>query len=813
MKFKPALAALISLSLCLAFAGKIQDDPFTALLSRLAAYNEQYAQEKVHLHLDKPYYTAGEDIWFKAYVINARTSALSTISAALYVELISESDSIRQQRKVALTSGIGWGDFKLPDSLAAGNYRIRAYTRWMRNAGPEYFFDKTIKIGQASAAVSGASSPHSSAVKSPQTGNAPKIDVQFFPEGGNLVENLPGKVGVKALNPSGRGEDISGVIVDARGNEISSFRTAHLGMGSFMLNPQPGQEYTAIVRSDSGRQEQRVRLPRALANGYVLSVNQTPQAISVRVLISAGMQVAGELKLVTQHNGNVYFTARSNAEKQLFTANIPKKDLPTGIVQLTLFNPANQPVCERLVFVKNNNNRIDLQVNTAKKQYEGADSVSVQLRASISGKPVQGSFSVSVTNTSVVPPDEANETNILTSLLLSSDLPGYIEQPNSYFLEDDEETAQRLDHLMLTQGWRRFRWGDIINGPEPVMAFKPEKDLQVSGSVVTLGGKPSPQSTVSLFSTTGGFFAADTVTDAQGRFSFKGMAFPDSTTFVVQARNAKNRANVEIRMDPQPGQPVTRNKNRGDITSNIQDALSAYLKASSNVFDELRKRGLIQKAIVLDEVNIVQKKNEAKNSSNLNGAGNADAIITGEQLSMCNTLSQCLQGRVAGLMIRNGMAYLLRNGNQPMRIMLDGMMMEPDFLDNINPFDVESIEVLKSINYTAIYGLQGGGGVLVITTKRGGGSARLVAAPGITTYSAKGYYTPREFYVPKYGTPQAAADLRTTVYWQPHVSTDNEGRGAFGFYNSSKPGIYRIVVEGIDLEGNLARSIYHYEVK
>jgi len=886
--FIPALVLLVL------FSYRADDDPFNALLKKLEVYNEKYPQEKVHLHMDKPYYAIGDDIWFKAYVVNAQTSRLSNISSALYVELINEKDSVKKQIKLPLISGISWGDFKLPDSLTEGNYRIRAYTQWMRNAGTDFFFDKTIKIGnswanqvftnttytyskqntadQVKAAIrftdkdgkpyvqsevsyevilSFRSIIKAKAITNEQgeinisflntqpslyksgkivaTLNLPDkkkviknipikatsnhVDVQFFPESGNLVENLPVRVGIKAVNASGLGEDVEGVVTDESGQEVNKFITTHLGMGNFILNAQPGKTYTAKVRFKDGS-EDSFPLPGALASGYILSVNNTSENVVARIILSEDKIGSGELRLVAQNNGNVYFVSKAQAQKQIITTSIPKKDLPSGIIQFTLFSASNLPVCERLVFVNNNAGKIDLKISGSKPNYTRREKVDLDLQAAINGKPLEGSFSIAVTNTASVTPDEENETNIFTTLLLTSDLIGYIEKPNYYFLKDDEKTAQDLDNLMLTQGWRRILWKNIIADLPPNIRFEPEKTLKISGTVTTYGGKPSPNSKVMLFSSSGGVFAMDTVSDANGRFNFDNLLFNDSTRFIVQARTSRNKKSVEIKLDVSSGQIVTKSKNTGDIEVNVNEALSSYLKQSDNFFEELSRRGLLEKSIMLKEVNIVQKKNPAKNSSNLNGAGNADAVITADQLQSCSTLSQCLQGRVAGLMIRNGVPYLLRNGNTPMQIMIDGMNVEPDFLDNISVFDVESIEVLKSISNTAIYGTRGSGGVLLITTKRGGGVSGLSSfTPGIVPFSPKGYYTPRAFYSPKYDVPGSTPDLRTTIYWNPHTVTKQDGKAAVSFYNADSPGSYRVVVEGMDMEGNPGRAVYTYEVK
>jgi len=894
MKRKLILPLLLLFGAFITFSYTADDDPFTELIKKLEAYIEKYPQEKVHIHLDKPYYAIGDDIWFKAYVINAQTGKPSTISNAIYVELINEKDSVKKQIKLPLISGFTWGDFKLPDSFTEGNYRIRAYTQWMKNAGTEFFFDKTIKIGNSWAnnvftntnytyskqneaekvdarvkftdkkgvpyaqndvnyevQLNFRSLAKGKAVTNEQgevnisflntqptlyksgkiiatltlpdnkkiikeipikaTSNA--VDVQFFAESGNLVEDLPNKIGIKAVNASGLGEDVKGIIIDNDGQEVTQFSTQHLGIGNFILNPQPGKIYTAKVTYKDGSQGS-VNLPHVLQNGYIITTNTTTENVVVKIMLSTGLLGPGELKLVAQNNGNVYFVSKASSQKQIITASIPKKDLPSGILQLTLFSAQNTPVAERLVFVNNMKDRITTTVSTAKQTYGPKEKVNIDLQAAFADKPAQASFSVSVTNTTSVKPDEENESNIFTTLLLTSDLIGYIEKPNYYFLHDDQKTQQDLDNLMLTQGWRRILWKNITNNAAPNIRYEAEKSLKISGVITSYGGKPLPNAKVSLFSSSGGLFVIDTISDAQGRFNFDKLSFNDSTKFIVQGRTAKNKKSVDIVLDVVSGQLVTKNKNTGDIEVNVNEALSGYLKQSENYFDDLTKRGILERTILLKEVNIIEKKNKAKNSSNLNGAGNADAVISADQLQYCTTLSQCLQGRVAGLIIRNGVPYLLRNGNTPMSIVLDGMRMEAEFLDNINPVDIETIEVLKSVGNTAIYGSQGGGGILVITTKRGGGySTASTFTPGIIPFTPKGYYTPREFYSPKYDVPNSKPDYRTTIYWNPNIITNESGKAEFNYFNSDEPGIYRVVIEGMDMLGNLAHTVYTYEVK
>jgi TonB-dependent SusC/RagA subfamily outer membrane receptor len=898
MKCRLSLFAILAIGLIAVFAFRIEDDPFSAILKKMEVYTKSYQQEKVYLHLDKPYYAVGDDIWFKAYVMNAQTSRPSDISGAIYVELLNEKDSVKQLLKLPLVSGIGAGDFKLPESYVEGNYRIRAYTRWMRNAGKEFFFDKTIKVGnswsnkvftnasytfqkkdaaqQVNAVVKFTDKdgkPYASTdlsydvqlsfrsvLKGKATTNAEgevnltflntqpaiykagkitailtlpdgkkvtkdilikstsnEVDVQFFPESGSLVEALPSKVGFKATNSNGLGEDITGTITDNEGQEVNTLASTHLGMGHFIVNPQPGKVYTARIKFKDGS-EKSFELPKASPQGYVIAATNNADNIQVKILVSNGLLNKGELKLVTQHNGNVFFATRSGSTKQLITTTIKKEDLPTGIIQLTLFDGENKPVAERLVFVNNDADKIATTIKTDKENYAAREKVTVDLTAQFISKPTQGSFSVSVTNTKSVAPDELNESNILTSLLLTSDLVGYVEKPNYYLNENTAETRANLDNLMLTQGWRRIIWNNVINNLSPNIRYQPEKSLGISGAIATLGGKMIPKTKVSLFSTSGGFLSLDTLTDDNGKFNFDSLSFRDSTKFIVQARTLKGKRNVDFKMDVESNEIVTKSKNTGDVIVNVNDALSGYLQQSKNYFDELTRRGQLERSLTLKEVKIVDKKNKVKNSANLNGGGNADAVINADQLQNCITLSQCLQGRVAGLMISPyGTASLMRNNGAPMQLIVDGMYMEPDFLDNIIPNDVETIEILKSIGNTAIYGSRGGNGVIIITTKRGGGSAfnSPVSVEGIITVMPKGYNISREFYSPKYSpeSTDSAPDFRSTIYWNPLIATNESGKGQFSYYCSDEPGTHRIVVEGIDMYGNLSRAVYTYTVK
>jgi len=871
------------------------DDPFAALLKKLEEFTKKYPQEKVHLHLDKPYYAIGDNIWFKAYITDSKTSALTTHSKVLYVELIDEKDSLRKQLKLSMVSGITWGDMKLPDTLNEGNYRIRAYTQLMRNAGPDFFFDKTIKIGNSWAnkvfvkanyqlLQEGNTEKVNSTIRFTEKSGKPyantevtyvaelsartitkgkaitnangeitipiintqptlyksgkitvtltladkqkitkiiplkttstAIDVYFFPESGNLAQGLPSKVAFKAVNAEGKGEDVKGVIVDSDGGEITNFESSHLGMGSFYLNPIANKTYQAKIKFKNGS-EKLFTLPKIESSGYVLAANNLDTAkVGIKVLITDDLVGKGDLRLLAHQNGNVYFSVKIPTANNFAMANLPKSELPSGIITLTLFNAESIPVSERLIFVENKLDKIKVTATNLNESYTKRGLMNIELNGSNQDKPIRGSFSVSVTNATAVEPDLENETNIFTSLLLKSELKGYIEKPNYYFMNSDAKTRADLDHLLLTQGWRKINWKAISSSPLSAANFQPETGLQISGTITTNSGKPVANGKVSLFSSTGGLFAIDTISDANGRFNFNQLEFPDSARFIVQARNEKGKRDVQIKLDIVPGQLITPNPNTGDVEVNVNEQLKRYLQNSDDYFNELTKQGMLTRTIQLKKVEIVGEKKTNQNSANLNGAGRADAVITAKDLENVNLLSMYLSGRIAGVTVRDGNAYLRQSGN-PMTIVLDGMNMQDFSLDDINVFDIETVEVLKNIGNTAIYGSMGGSGVLVITTKRGAGTAASsVYAPGIITYNPKGYPLIRQFYSPRYDSkPDAKPDFRTTVYWNPSIVSDEKGNFKLDYFNTDEAGVYRIVVEGIDLMGNLARKTFTYQVK
>jgi len=800
-----------------------------SITSKVDAYNDSHISESTYLHFDKPYYVAGDTMYFKAYVTMGQEHAPTTISAVLYVDLIKPDNKIDQSIKLYLANGVAWGDLALPRTLAAGSYRVRAYTQWMRNDGGSAFFDKSIPIGTTTR----TEVPENAAIKAaPADGNP---DISFFPEGGSLIAGVKSKIAFKAVGPNGLGIELTGVVVDNDNKEVAAFSSAHLGMGYFYLTPAEKATYTARISYANGLRDV-IELPKCTANGIAMSV--TDQGREYAMKISSGKQWYQQHKnnnytLVVYAGGlpqSITFRLDDN-EKSL---SLPKKDMHSGITTATLFSATGEPLCERLVFVQNND-ELKLNISTDKTAYATKTKTGLKLNvAKATGEPVLGHFSVAVIDERKVHVDESSESTIMNNLLLTSALKGYIEQPNYYFTNVSEKTAADLDLVMLTHGYRFFDWQKIFGNNAP-SAWLPERGLVLAGQL-NFGGKPLANGKIKLFSRVAGGLILDTLSDQNGRFVFDNLSYDDTTKFVLQARTELGQKDVEVKPDTAKALPAVSLRNSPPIDPG--NYLTAYEQHSKAFLAEQEKYIPKKGENMLKEVKVTEKKaNPFENSQNLNGKGRADVVITKDWLetSGYNNLYDAIRAKVSGLIftpnhrIRSNRTVFagLDTASKPdyMRIIVDGTIYFDEQLTggiNANPLeyletaDTESIEILTGPQSSAAYGSQASGGAIIVTTKR----ARRVnnyyrEAPGVLVFRANGFYKARKFYSPKYDHPtdNNRTDLRTTIYWNPEVVTDKDGNALIDYYNAGGAGSYRIVVEGMDAEGNLGRQVYRYKVE
>ncbi|RZL17526.1 MAG: carboxypeptidase regulatory-like domain-containing protein, partial [Pedobacter sp.] len=809
------------------------EDPIDKIINALANWTKINPVEKVHLHTDKSYYALGDTIWFKGYVTIGSQHQLSALSAALYVDLINENDSILKTLKLPVSAGTTQGDFVLNDGWNEGNYRIRAYTQWMRNAGEDYFYDQVFSVGNPWADYSVTSSINSNSSKSSMSSanSDQKIgyDIQFFPEGGNLINGVISKVAFKAVASNGLSAVIKGAIIDDQNKSIIDFKTEHAGIGDFTFKPETGRSYFAKVITPDGR-ESSIALPKSLDEGYGLAVFQ-PAGDSVLVRINASeslvklqKQNPSPLSLIVQMGGASIFTLTVNITGPINSIWLKKNHFPMGISQFTLFNDQSEPLNERIAFIKNGD-RMHITIASPKAVYKSKEKVELQLLArGADGNPVGGSFSVSVTDESKVPVDEADESTIFSNILLKSDLKGYIEKPNYYFTKDTEEVNKALDNLMLTQGYRRFSWKEITGSNPALPTFKAEQlGSSISGVVKSLNGKVYPGAKVKLFSLKSGIIL-DAVSDVNGKFSFDNLVLTDSIKLTLQATTIKNGNKLEVIVDPSSKMGLTERKFKRADSLIFQYSMKTYMENVKRQDALLERMGGLSRAQRLNEVTISGKKRTDQQYAPQGmfkvTEGQADQTFVFKNPETCVNLGLCLQGLLQGVIFQplDVVQNYPFSRNTKMDVYLNGRKLSDqevgDVFDNdiIAPSDIGKIDVVRTNQ--AVMSRLGNAPALLIVTKLG--YTRKTYQPNVVNLSPKGYNKVRDFYMPKYDRPGNALtvpDLRSTIFWDANVKTFTTGKAALSYFNADGPGNYRVVVEGINADGELGREVFRYKVE
>jgi len=876
------------------------------LVAKTQKLVEEYPTEKVYLHFDKPYYALGDTIWYKAYVATGQDLP-SDLSKVLYVDLISEKDSLIRSMRLPVVNTSAYGSITLdPTAYKPGNYRIRAYTYWMLNFSDEYFFSKNIPVGDAiskkvitNISLKGENSGNTPLINArivfkdpegapfankkinwrviskfesiargrettdaggavslkltasekaaldtgiletvlevetektitslfPLKNSFSEADIQFFPEGGDLIEGISSRIAFKAIQEQGRGIHVKGEIVDNTGKLIAKIESQHLGMGSFKLTPENGKTYTANVSFANGIKKS-FPLPDTKASGLAISVISTnPTSILLQIASNKSYFDANLDKtfyLVARSKGIICFAAQTKLSTINVGASIPKNKFPDGIVQITVFSTSGEPLTERLVFVKHND-ITSLSLSSDKKVYGIRQPVKMNVTAKTKNVPVEGNFSVSVINESKVPHDEDEASTILSSFLISSELQGYIEKPNYYFNQVNEKKIADLDLLMLTQGYRKYSYKSILKGEKPVISMLPEQGIEFSGILRTSNGMPVSNGSLKLVVPASRFYA-ETKSNLKGEFKFEKVIVPDSAEVTISARSTTAAKNMMIVLDGTAFPVVTKNINRADEKLNIDSVLAPYLDNSKRQYRLVTQ--MLQEVVV--KATAIKKPSHMDHAA-LSGLSTIpDHLIDSDRFQGCNVFLNCLQSAATGLTYADNNFYVTRVYNSglrvPVQIFYNGMPVDANYLNNIIPADVDNVEVFLKDELGMVSRTYNTNGVLVINSKKAAkGSAltpdelkKLFPQNNVLNFNPQGYAKTKEFYVPKYLTPAsrtAGADYRSTVYWNPRVFTDKNGTFSFEFYNGDVKGTYKAVVEGTDIDGNLSRFIYRYKVE
>jgi len=808
----------------------------------------------------------GEDHIFKKNIYISPLSSPVLVKAGFKLQNQGRKDNVQASLRF---TGSGGGPLRLADMLLrvkSGNktlYRDKAVTGI--DGSMEVNFDlpdktaiKNLSI-QAQNISKGADT--TTLIIPVDINSAENTDVQFMPEGGNMVVGIPARIGFKAVSEDGRGAAITGAVYNSKQQEVALFRSTHKGMGSFELTPEAGESYVARVTLP-GNSSKNYPLPAVNLIGTALKLT-TQGKDSLEITLSASTELINSpaaYYLIGQARGVVCYASLVSFKQGVIRRAISKGLFPTGITRFTLLSADKLPLNERMVYIDHNDN-LQFTINTDKQGYIPRDSIALAIAVKdAAGKPVQGTFSLAVTDDSQVKTD-STAGNMLNNLLFTADLKGTIEDPGYYF-ESDNNTpdghrdnnsnkAIDLDNLLLTQGWIGYDWKQVFNtkNTEPIYAAEPE--FIVQGKVTNVLNKPVEKSKVLLFSRKPELIR-DTVTDKEGRFIFKGLFPVDTAEFKIQARNRVGQSfNVGIEMLNGFKPPVfaaaailqtPRYVNIDTVLLNNNSTNIAQLKAEVNLPDA---------GYLLNEV-VIKEKKIIPDSHNLNGPGEADQTFDEQDMLKAGKMSleKFLEKNIKGFNNHGG--NWLQGASLPISYVLYGKMVhfvidgidinqlfadydlgqlsglgpikEPDrrtflagFLDKFTAEDVKGVEIMYNSKYNSAYNARilataslnsyGDNIAYIEITTRAGKGPYAGTTTGTYLYKPLPFTLPKQFYRPRYTVNNSntaiGTDLRSTIHWEPDIITDKDGKAVVSFYSADKPSTYTIIMEGTDLNGNI----------
>jgi hypothetical protein len=753
-----------------------------------------YTAEKIYIHFDKQSYIAGDTIWFKAYIMDGFLP--SKLSTVLNVELLDAKNNIAYRKILPVTASAAVGNIMLDSALAQGAYSVVAYTKVMMNFGTSSFYNKLLNIYN---------------IKN-LTNSAP-IDIvpeiKFLPEGGNFVAGLENIIAFKCADVNGNPLPITGKIKTSRGVEITKFSAQHDGMGKFKLTPASGETYFAecvinsITKSvqlptvDEGKTQMKLSYAQ---NKALLEINNE------KVLT----EEAKATTVIGTVENNVAFKLAISSDKLITKAELPISTFPSGILKITSFNSNNKPLAERLFFVNSGDyiiqaNMDNSVINTSPRN---KNLISFSLNDTTSG-----TYSMSITDADAEIASTEGVDNIVSRLLLTDNLTGKIHNPAYYFELNDEQHNQHLDLVMLTNGWRRYNWNNILSNKFPSMAFKDPNYITLRGVVKKIfSTQLLPKTELMVFAKTKDTLPSvfNVRTNEKAEFELPGLIFEDTVYFSFQNHTGKDkRINLQLSASNladefkvtksmfSPPSLVWPTENQKNQIKRLNLDRRRYL---SNI-KELENIMLISKAKTASE-----KFKEKYVTGRFTGASGKEVDLVATPPPAGVRIFDYIQGRFAGVQVQgNQVIYrntrTLTGGFIPMTIYLDEIEVDPSIVATMQAQDAALIKILPSSAMT------GNGGALIIYTNRD----RKNKETNYTDFSTAeivGFSPTKEFYSPDYSVEfvnsNVKEDIRSTLYWNPYIVLEN-GQKDFNvlFYNSDNAKRFKIVLEGVNQNGGL----------
>ena len=768
-----------------------QPDSLARIRREFEKYTQRQPVEKVYLHLDRGLYASGELLWFKVYAVDGRQHQPLALTKVAYVEVLDARQQPILQAKIGLQGGTGHGSFQLPATLETGRYTVRAYTSWMKNGGPDYYFHCPVTVINSFAATQ------------PAADTTTSYAVRFFPEGGHLVQGLAGTVGFKVTDGHGRGVAAEGEVLDARGRAVASFRTLKFGLGRFELTPaQLGAGYVAVVRV-GGRPPLRQPLPEVQPQGYALHLADSGPALTLSV--RAAQATNPETLYLLVHARHGVATARPiRLEAGQLQLRLLKAELPEGVVHFTVFDGRQQPVAERLYFQRPRQ-LLNVTARPDQIRYDSRSKVTLQVAT---GQPTATSLSVAVFRLDSL---SRRPADISSTLWLTADLPGAVEQPDYYLYSPEAVAAEAADNLMLTHGWRRFRWDKLLAGQLPPPTYPSETNgHSISGQVLNRQtGAPVAGVTTFLASPDRRALLYNAISGDRGQVQFSVNDFTGPHRVVLQTDTRRDTSTYRLK-----------------LANPFSTEYAALLPAGAPLLPPSARPDLLRRHLQLQTQSAYFGRYNAPHPPRAADStaffGNPDESYWLDDFTRFKTMEEVVKEYVGGVQVRKrrGQYYYKafdrydKHPIQPVTVLLDGV---PVFdVNQLLAMDPRTVQRVQAVRSSYVQGTVTHNALVSYTTYRGD-LAGYQPGPAALVQEYEGLQWEREFYVPRYDTElekqNRRPDLRHLLYWNPNVTTVAGRSAALEFFTGDEPGRYLVVVQGLSATGLSGSGSSSFEVQ
>lgn len=773
-KSKQLFAALF---LLLVFLSASAQTELPEVQAKLAGYTTVQPSEKLFVHTDKNAYIAGDVIWFKLYAADGINNMPLVLSKVAYVELLDKEGKPVARAKIGMMENGGNGSVQLPFNLPSGYYLLRAYTNAMKNSGEPVFFEKQFAI------INTLVSPQAKAEKA-----QPRFSVHLFPEGGNLVAGLPSRVAFHLTDQWGNGAEAKGFLVSAKGDTAASFASYKFGMGRFEITPRINENANVVFLLNDGSTVTQA-LPTVYESGYVMQLDETENnklRITVHTNRATDDALVYLLAQTRQQVKRVQKMAFNNGRAVFL---IDKKELGEGVSQFTVFNNEKRPVCERLYFIQPALRQAP-SLQAVKVKYSKREKVELLLGSTITGRE---NMSLSVYQADELQPD--SQANINEYLWLTSELNSPVEQPSFYFSDNSEAVQQTADLLMMTSGWRRFNWEQVLQ-PTPAVQHPLERSGQVITARVTDTRTYKPAENVQVYlsipATPYKLFTA--VTDSTGLAQFRVNHFYGPGELIVQTNSKVDSFYKVDILTPFAELPLKQALPPLVILSSLQQALvnNSISMQAQYIYHPENATSFLPPAI----------------ADTLPFYGRAIVSYDLDEYVRFTTMEEVLREYVREINVGvKGSGASLRiklfNVNErelytdDILVMVDGIpLFYPNKIFDLNPLKMKRIDILP-VNYVL------GDAVFHAVANFISYANPYPGLPldrNAVTIDDEGLQVQRAFYAPVYATEDLRnsrlPDLRTTLLWMPNV---NDRQPVF--YTGDNKGRFIAVLQGIDAEG------------